>query len=199
MWGRGAGTRRRRWRRRWRGRRLWRCWWHPGLRRVRACASAEGRDGAVCTGGLRVAVGLLLPLGRVDGASWLSHALHEGGQCRVHYALLRHAVLLLRRIHSGLRVQLAGAGAEGLAEEGLWGSTPAMHMQLLGRRDRLHRHCALAVRCRTTLRWCVGAGGRHVPDGWLVPSRPWWRAGGQWRQLLRWRPQHWWRRPHGRR
>ena len=146
MWGRGAGTRRRRWRRRWRGRRLWRCWWHPGLRRVRACASAEGRDGAVCTGGLRVAVGLLLPLGRVDGASWLSHALHEGGQCRVHYALLRHAVLLLRRIHSGLRVQLAGAVAEGLGEEGLWGSPPAMHMQLLGRQDRLHRHCAWAVR-----------------------------------------------------
>ena len=126
---------------------------HPGLRRVRACASAEGRDGAACTGGLRVAVGLLLPLGRVDGASWLSHALHEGGHCGVHYVLLRHAELLLLQAHSGLRVQLAGAVAEGLGEEGLWGSPPAMHMQLLGRRDRLHRHCALAVRCRTTLRW----------------------------------------------
>ena len=97
------------------------------------------------TRGLRVAVGLLLPLGRVDGASWLSHALHEGGQCGVHYVLLRHAALLLRQVHSGLRVQLAGAVAEGLGEEGRL-PPPAMHMQLLGRRDRLHRHCAWVVR-----------------------------------------------------
>ena len=105
--------------------------------------TAELTSPSVLAAWLRAAVGLLFPLGRVDGASWLSHALHEEGQCRVHDVLLRHVLLL--RVHNGLRVHLASAVAEGLVEEGLWGSPPAMHMRLLGRRDRLHRHCGCAM------------------------------------------------------